>query len=361
MRWETVPPEEAGFAADLDARLDLAREAGLLPNVHAVVATRGGRIFCERYWPGFDSIRGTPTGPVRPGPGSLHDLRSCSKSVVGLLYGIALARGMAPSPETALLDLFPEYGDLASDPARRALTVRHALTMTLGLEWDEMSLPYFDPRNSEIAMDNAPDPDRYVLERPVVAAPGTRWIYCGGATALLARLIARGSGQSLADFSRAALFDPLGIEQAAWITGARGEPMAASGLRLTARDMARIGALVLNEGRFGGQQVVPRQWIEAALVPAIAMPDGRHYGYQWYLGRIARPDRAGGVAWEPLVFAAGYGGQRIMLVPALDLSLAITAGNYDTAEHWRPPIVVLRDVLMPAFGRLAEPAARPSH
>src|SRR5205807_491308 len=84
----------------------------------------------------------------------LHDLRSATKSIVGLLYGIALAAGKVPAPDQKLLAQFPEYPDLAGDPRRAAWTVGHVLTMTLGTEWDEQ-LSYTDPRNSETAMDGA--------------------------------------------------------------------------------------------------------------------------------------------------------------------------------------------------------------
>ena len=145
-------------------------------------------------------VRTTPGGGrsamVSFGPETLHDLRSVTKSVVGLLYGIALDRGLVPPPDAPLMAQFPEYGDLAADPARAGITVGHALTMTLGTEWDE-ERPYTDPENSEIAMEMAPDRYRYVLERPVIVPPGTRWIYSGGAVALVGALIARGAGKSL--------------------------------------------------------------------------------------------------------------------------------------------------------------------
>src|SRR5207248_1678920 len=158
----------------------------------------------ERYFQGGDSLRGKPLGVVSFTPQTLHDLRSVTKSIVGLLYGIALARGLVPPPEHSLLASFPEYGDLGSAAYRDRLTVGHALTMTLGTEWNE-NLPYTSPANSEIAMDLAADPFRFVLARPFVEPPGQHWIYNGGATALLGRLIAKGSGQPLPEFARAAL------------------------------------------------------------------------------------------------------------------------------------------------------------
>ena len=92
-------------------------------------------------------------------------------------------------------------------------------------------------------MDMAPDRYRYILDRPVVTEPGQRWVYNGGATALLGRLIARGTGKSLHEYAREVLFDPLGIGPTDWYADAKGELFAASGLRMTPRDLARIGLL----------------------------------------------------------------------------------------------------------------------
>ena len=349
--WSTATPEEAGFQADLNDRLDMAREAGVLHNLHGVVAARGGRIFFERYFAGPDAARATPLGIVRFGPETLHDLRSVTKSIVGLLYGIAFSPGLAPPPESALLAAFPEYPDLASDPTRLRLTIAHALTMTLNLEWDELTLPYHDPRNSEVAMDAAPERYRFILERPLIGTPGERWTYCGGATALLARIIARGTGQSLERFAQEALFGPLGIAETEWTRDASGEALAASGLRMTPRDLARIGVMVTGGGRWSDRTLVPAEWLAAIWKPAAMTPDGLQYGYQWYMGATARDGGAGDVLWEETISAIGNGGQRLFLLPRLDLVVAVTAGNYGALEQERVPLAVLRDVLLPALKR----------
>jgi len=347
--WDVVAPTKAGFASDLEERFEIAREAGVLPNLHGVLAARGGKIIFERYLAGPDAARAMPLGMVRFGPEVLHDMRSVTKSVVGLLYGIALATGRVPAPDARLIDQFPEYPDLAGDPARQLLTVGHALTMTLGTEWDELSIAYSDPRNSEIAMDYAPDRYRYVLERPIGEPPGLRWTYNGGATALLARLIARGTGRSLPDFAHEALFGPLGITRSEWERGADGEAIAASGLRMTPRDLARIGVAALGGGSWRGQAVIPADWLAASFKPRASMPDGGRDGYHWYLGVVPMDDGAGGVRWEERISAIGNGGQRLFLLPRLDLAVVITAGNYDAADQSRPPMAVLRDVLLPAL------------
>jgi len=257
--------------SNLNEVFEAARQAGLLPNIHGVVVARAGEIVFERYLVGTDAARGRPLGVVRFGPNTLHDVRSVTKGIVGLLYGIAVEQARAAKPEAKLIDEFPEYSDLASDAGRQALTVRHALTMTLGTEWDELTIPYTDPRNSEIAMDNAADPYRYVLERPIKESPGIRWVYNGGATALLGRIITKGTGKKLDGFAREALFEPLGIRAFEWIENRNGDAIAASGLRITPRDLARIGVMILNDGRHEGRQIVPEAWLKTAFKPAVSL------------------------------------------------------------------------------------------
>jgi CubicO group peptidase (beta-lactamase class C family) len=305
-----------------------------LEGLHAVVAVRGGKTVLEHYGEGEDFSWARSLGVVRFGPDTLHDLRSVTKSVTALLYGIALGEGRVPAPEQPLMRHFPQYPDLAAEPDRARLTVGHALTMSLGLEWRE-EIPYNSPANAEIAMELAPDRYRYVLERPIVEPPGTRWSYSGGATALLEQLIADGTGQPLERFGRAALFDPLGIGTVEWMAGADGVASAASGLRMTPRDLARIGELVLAEGEWDGRRVVPAEWIRTMVQPRLRTDWGAGYGFHWYLETIAG---------RRMVLAAGNGGQRLAVVPELDLAVAITAGNYDDAEQWRTPVAVLEQV-----------------
>lgn len=307
--------------------------AGELPGLHAVLVRRGEETLLERYYAGEDAAWGTLLGHVQFGPDVLHDLRSVSKSVVGLLYGIALAAGKVPGPEVPLLEAL-DYPDLAADPARRALTVAHALSMTLGLEWNE-SLPYTDPRNGEIAMEHAQDRLRYVLSRPIVEPPGVKWGYCGGATALLGALIARGTGMNLLDYARAVLLGPLGISASAWSAGFDGQPAAASGLRLTAAGLARIGACVLA----GGEGVVPADWLARCLAPIVRVDADIDYGWQWYRYN----GTAGGAPWHA---GFGNGGQRLYVMPGPRLVVAIFCGNYDRPDQGSVPMRVFRDFVL---------------
>src|SRR5262249_12972086 len=159
------------------------------------------------------------------------------------------------------------------------------------------------------AMELAPDRYRFVLERPVVGAPGVRWGYNGGATALLGRLIARGVGVPLPEYARTVLFAPLGITAFDWIKGADGTPSAASGLRLAPCELARIGQLIMDHGRWGGRQVVPGPWIEASVRPRVAIDERTRYGLHWYLGEVPVTTRSEPRV-ESWVGAFGNGGQR---------------------------------------------------
>jgi CubicO group peptidase (beta-lactamase class C family) len=345
---QPIAPAEAGFAPDLVARLDKAIADSRVWKLHGVVVVRDGRVVLERYFEDEDNARGRPLGRVAFRPDTLHDLRSVSKSIVGLLYGIALEQGKVPAPDAPLIAAFPEHADLAATAGRDRLEVQHVLTMTMGTDWDESSLPYSNPANSEIAMDMAPDRFRYILERKVVAEPGRRWTYSGGATALLGRLIAKGTGKSLHAFAREALFDPLGLGPTEWLADNKGDPYAASGLRMAPRDLARIGMMMVNGGLAGDRRIVPAEWLAQCTTPIVAVDEARRYGYQWYVGDIAFGKPLG---WAPRHLerwwgAYGEGGQRMWVLRDWKLVVAVTAGNYGAEDQWIPPTRVLREVVL---------------
>jgi CubicO group peptidase (beta-lactamase class C family) len=310
--------------AGLGDRLDQGVAGGELVNLHAIVVLHRGRRVLERYYAGEDELWGRPLGRRSFDADALHDLRSVSKSIVGLLYGLALADGLVPALDTPVLQAFPAYRELAEDPRRLDIHLSHVLGMTMGLEWDE-DIPYSDPRNSERAMEASSDRLRYVLERPIVEQPGRRWCYSGGATTLLGHLIARGAGMPLLDYARRRLLEPMGMEQVEWTPGTNGEAAAASGLRMRARDLARVGQLLLQRGQWQGRTLVPRPWLDQCLQARVDAWPGLRYGYHWYAGR----NRDG----QDFHMAIGLGGQRLVAMPGQDLAYAIFMGNYDSPQQ----------------------------
>lgn len=331
-----------------DQRLAELERAGRVFGLHALTVTRGGRMVFEHYGSGVDESWGRPLGNVTFDRTVLHDLRSVSKSVVSWLYGIALAQGKVPAPETTLASAFPQYADLWQQPGRDKLTVEHVLTMTLGMDWDELTVPYGDPRNSENAMEAAPDRIRYVLERPIIGPPGEKWSYNGGATTLLGRLIAQGTGEKLHAFARRVLFDPMDFGPSEWTMSTDGYEIAASGLRLLPRDMSKIGQLVLTGGVWSGKQVVPAEWVKRATTAMIRMADGRGYGFHWYTGAFSD----GKHPPLPWIAGIGWGGQRLYVVPKLDLVVGINCGNYRRpgSEQSAVGVAIATEVVLPAFG-----------
>ncbi|MGD1888297.1 MAG: serine hydrolase domain-containing protein [Cohaesibacteraceae bacterium] len=343
---EDGPMAMAGFPADLPNRLDMAFASGLLIGLHSVHVTWRGQTALERYFAGEDENWGRPLGRVEHSASTLHDLRSVTKSITSLLYGIALDRGQVPPPQAPLLAAFPDYPDLQADPQRADWTVSHALNMTMGTTWNE-DLPYTDPNNSEIAMERADDRYRFILDRPMAHAPGTRWTYSGGASMLIARLIEVGTGKRLDAFVEEVLFAPLGVTQYEWHGGADGVRSAASGLRLTAPDLARIGQMLLENGRWNGEQAVPASWIETISTPQFDASFGRTYSHQWYTSEQRIP--ADPSIIHPMVFAIGNGGQRLYLLPSLDLVIVTFSGHYNRMDQWINPTMVLNRLVLPAL------------
>lgn len=332
-------------SSDAAERLAGLEQAGKLLGLHALLVNQGGKLAFEHYGQGADERLGAPLGDVVFGPDVLHDLRSVSKSVVGLAYGVALAEGKVPPPDAKLYAQFPEYADLAAQPGRDKLTIHHLLSMTLGFEWDELTIVYGDPRNGETAMEAAPDRYRFILERPILSEPGVKWTYCGGATALLGRLIAKGTGEALPAYCRRVLFDPMGFGSSDWSVGRDGEPRAASGARLLPRDLVKIGQLMLAGGNWNGKSIVSADWVERVTRPVVPISFGRHYGYHWYMGDFATAHPLhwfGGVGW---------GGQYLFVIPARDLVVVIHCGNYQRSgqEQTAVMLALMRDVVLPGF------------
>jgi CubicO group peptidase (beta-lactamase class C family) len=323
----------------IERNMHAAMQSGSLQGLHGLVVSRYGRVVLEVYFAGLDQRIGHAPGPVRFGPEVLHDLRSVTKSVVSLLCGIVLTENEI-DVGCPLSQLLPRWRD-HFNAATSALTLQHVLTMTMGLAWDE-SMSYADARNSEIQMALSPDRVAYVLSRPAAEPAGERWHYCGGATELLAALIQERTGKPLASFALERLFDPLGLSRVEWNGDGNG-PYAASGLRMTPRDLARIGELILQRGRWQGRALVPESWLEAALRPQVRIEGSFGYGYHFYSGGLEAQQQS-----MQFYAAMGNGGQRLYVVPALDASVAISAGHYNDWKLSRElPGLVLREYVLP--------------
>jgi CubicO group peptidase (beta-lactamase class C family) len=324
--WVTASLGDAGLnVGPLAALMDRLR-ASANPLVHSVLIVVGGQLVLEEYFPG----RTHPTYGERPivfERGTLHCLSSVTKSVTASLLGIAIAEGFIASENEPIFGFLPDYADL--DTGQRSnITLKNVVTMSAGLQWDEQSYPIGDPRNDLTVWFNHPgDLVRFVLERPVVADPGTVFVYNGGITNVLGEIIRRATGERLDYFSRR-VFAPLGITEYTWYLLRPDFVYASGDISLRPRDMAKLGQLYLQGGVWEGEQVLPAEWVEASASPTfmVAEPWYGHVGYSY--GWWPKSEEYGEGAYA----ASGWGDQVILVMPEHDMVVVFTGGSY-----WVPP------------------------
>jgi CubicO group peptidase (beta-lactamase class C family) len=325
--WTIATPKDSGFDPDKLCSLDKFIAQSADAKIHGVVIARHGKLIIERYYDGTDfDFHTTSFEAVKFGPMVKHDLHSISKSVTSLLIGIAGGEGKFPDLASLMIDhLPPIYADLRAADAR--ITIRDLLTMSSGFDWNER-LPYNDPKNMALQMVLAPEPYRFVLQQRVAFEPGTVYNYNSGNTELLGLVLSHSIGRPIDDYARDKLFRPLGITDFSWwkIPNS-GQPFAAGGLQLRPRDLAKIGQLLLSDGQWNGEQVVPKGWTAESTKSRIKAGIF-FYGYQWWLGRTVFQGRE-------LHWTAGFGngGQSLFVLPELDLVVVVAAGLYQ-----KPPL-----------------------
>ncbi len=368
--WPTASAAEVGLdVARLERMTDVIRGGEEYPNVHAVLIVRDGRLVYEEYFEGEDRRYRDGerhTVSVEFHRDTLHSVRSVGKSMTSALAGIALAEGALPSLDTPLFPLLTAGEPPASDDAGR-ITLRHALTMSAGLDWNEGEVPYTDSTNHSERLDASADPVEFLRERPSVGEPGTLWSYNSGLPLLVGLAIARGTGTPFGRYAREALFEPLGITHVEWTgpaawrelpelrwdgsAGGHGVASPTGGQRVRPRDLAKFGALYLDEGRWKGRQVVPASWIRESTRHHIAVRDsisdyGEHgYGYLWWHDRFRTA--AGPIEVHT---AVGNGAQRVFVIPSLGMLVVHLAGRYNEPEAFWMPERLLLEQILPAVG-----------
>ena len=274
----------------------LAEAARDLDQLHAIlVAVDGETVLAEAF-------RG-------PGLDGLANVKSVSKSIVALLLGAAIDRGVIRSVEATLGEVAPGLIPDGADPRVAALTMEDLVTLRAGLERTSGGNYGAWISSSNWVTDQ--------LTRPFVAEPGGRMLYSTGSFHVLGAALSEASGESLLTLAREWLGAPLGIDIAPWTRDPQGYYLGGNEMALTPRAMLRLAEMVRQGGRWDGQQVISRDWIEASLVPVTSSPySGLSYGYGWFLGDTPQ---------GRLALARGYGGQIIATLAGGDISVAITS------------------------------------
>ena len=313
----------AAERADIDSVLaDWDRDEH--PDLRGVVVMRDGHRVAERYYNGAS-------------PNELHDIRSAGKSVTALLVGIAIDRGAIASVD----DPVSRYWRDAAGSAIGPVPLHDVLSMRSGLAaFDE------DPASpgNEDRMDASSDPLAFLRQLPAADAPGTRYRYNSATAYTAGVVVAKATREQMSSFARRHLFQPLGIRRWKWQSDAAGMTKGQGNLSLTTRGLASIGEMVRNNGRAEGRRIVSADWIAAMLAPRVSIgADDRYadqYGYFWY----RKLQQVGGKALS-VSFASGNGGNKIYVVVACKLVVAITSSAYSRGYGQRRSEAILKGVL----------------
>lgn len=327
--------------------MDKAITTGEYPNIHSVLIAKRNKLVYEKYFTGKDEIWGTDLGEVTHNKNLLHDVRSISKTVVSLCIGISINRGEIKSVDQKISDFFPAY-KVHLEGEKSNLTIRHLLTMSSGLEWNE-DVPYDDPSNSEIQMTSSLDPIEFILSRALISAPGEVWNYNGGTTQLLASIIYNVSGMSIDKYAEKYLFGPMEIQSFEWTKFPEiNLPAAASGLRLTSRDLLKFGILFSQNGKWENTQIVPEEYLNDAMRSHITFGRNNNVGYGYQFWILSASTIVEGET-HSIVAAFGNGDQRIYLDKNHDLIVIFTAGNYNKWTIKKDSEAILSDFIYPSF------------
>jgi len=287
---------------DASALASAVQRAEGIDRLLSLVVVRGGRLVSESY---FEGNR----------PDSLNDVRSVTKSIVGMLTGIALDQGHVSSPDQTLDELLAG-SSISLDSVQMTISVRHLLNMAGGFQWDESTTAGYN------AWRVATDHVRYLLDQPFASAPGVAFTYNSAAVHLLGVVLEEAAGTTLPEFARQHLFAPLGIAEAAWEELPLNRVNGGAGVDLRPLDLAKLGQLMLQDGSSGTQRVLPAGWVTELSEPAHTWRNtygplnALSYGGLWWT-------EDGGGNHEAF-FAWGFGGQFIYVVPELDIVVVTT-------------------------------------
>jgi CubicO group peptidase (beta-lactamase class C family) len=299
------------------------------PGVRGAVLIQRDRVVFERYRSGAD--------PAQPQP-----VNSVTKSVLGMLVGIALRRGELADLDQRLDAFLPEACEQGVPEGVRALTLWHLMSMTTGVEWDEHQVDDC-LLHACTRLDGDGERLRFILGRDLVTPPGERFQYDSHGAHLLAVVLTRAVGMPIDDYARQHLFQPIGIRNFSWERDEAGVPFGGRGLALATRDLARLGCLMLHGGRWHGQQILPREYVQRVTrryrTGGFPLDDTLGYGGLWWTQSESEADADGSF------FAFGFGEQLLAVDPLRDLVLAVTANSDKHPKHVREAWAALQHAL----------------
>jgi CubicO group peptidase (beta-lactamase class C family) len=326
--WQSAPifqfTTDSAAVYDLMSRL-IRQDYG---HLESLIIIKDGRLILEEYFYGYDRSQ-------------LHNIHSCTKSITSLLLGMVLEGHDSMNVDQSIFTFLPQYDSLKTEENEQ-ITVKHILTMTAGF-LEEEDLEEHEPD----------DLLQYILSLPLVSKPGEKFKYSNDCSNLLGGIIYSLEGKQVDAYAEENLFGPLGILDYYW-ESENGVPHCHSDLHLLPRDMAKIGLLVLNDGKWRNGQVVPKKWIYESTKPHVQESIYYDYGYHWWhrskknVPWWGRSDIGTGDEKDKII-ALGYGGQYIVIIRDLNMVVVTTASDYGNGRKARSKIPMVVEEIIPIF------------
>ena len=309
--WETASPESQG----LNTRIlsEVIDEAENTNFMYSVLVIRNGFLVVEDYFNGagrFDA----------------YNVFSVTKSYISALVGIALREKYLENLDQKMMDFFPEYVSPSLDKRTFDITLRHLLMMRAGFDWDETEGSHW----TRYVI--SPDWIKHAVELPLRDKPGEKFNYCSVQTNILSAILTKASGMSTLELAEKFLFAPLQTSIGNWNQDPQDYYLGGYDMYSTPRDMARFGYLFLNNGFVDGNQIIPAEWVEESVrnhgntnLTWWSFSETSGYGYLWWTNTIDDYN---------VYYANGMGGQRIMIVPDLDMIIVTTTDGDSPRTNW---------------------------
>jgi len=338
--WARSTPRESGLSPGPLLDMEAEIRSGRCPGITSVLIAFGGELVYERYYDGS-------------GADARRNTRSATKTIAGVLVGIAIDRGLLSGVNERVLSFFAEKGPLRNpDPRKDAMTVEDLLTMSSILECDDTNR---FSRGNEERMYLVEDWMKFALDLPVrgfpswIPAPkecpyGRNFSYCTAGVGLLAGILVKATGVSVQAFADEALFQPLHISSGSWPVNPLGVAFTGGGLALTSADLLKLGQLYAQGGAWKGRQLVSENWVRESTRPHARVDERTEYGYLWWLRTFETSKRrVGGFLMQ------GNGGNKVAVFPGLGSVVAITSTNFGVPGMHEATDRMLSEHILPSL------------
>ncbi len=337
--WTMATAAESGLSDTRLHALDAAIPSGEFKKIGSVLIARHGKLAYEGYFDGDAA--------------SLRDTRSATKSITDILIGIAIDERKLTGVDAKVLTLLPERAKKIQnpDPRKSTITVEDFLTMSSPLEcddWNDAS------RGNEERMYLVEDWAQFILdlpirgrmrvgEQPETFPYGRNFSYCTGGVFTLSEVLGKATGVRTDHYAHEKLFQPLGITNVEWVYSPMNVPQTGGGLRLTSRDLLKLAQLYLNGGEWQGKRIVSEKWVRNSTQPHARIDEATEYGYLWWLKSFKSKVKS-----YPAFFMSGNGGNKVIAIPSLDMTVVITSTNYNAHGMHEQTEKILTDYVLAA-------------